>query len=58
MAESYSRIARNWFTYLQKAPRAAGAGGPVATLNTSSFRGKMSAEMIYDRQPVIDLPPG
>jgi hypothetical protein len=46
-----TRIARNWFTYLEKALRAV---GPVARLKPLSFRGKISAAMIYDRQPIID----
>ncbi|MDL2402614.1 DUF4334 domain-containing protein [Rhizobium mayense] len=46
-----SRAARGWFSYLQKVWR---ANGPVASLRPMSFRGKMSAAMVYDEQPIID----
>jgi len=46
-----TRIARNWFTYLQKVLR---ASAPVAKLKPLSFRGKTSTAMIYDRKPIID----
>ncbi|MGK6314156.1 GXWXG domain-containing protein [Neorhizobium sp. DT-125] len=46
-----TRIARNWFTYLQKGLRAT---APIAALTPRSFRGKVSAAMIYDRQPITD----
>ena len=46
-----SRIARSWFSYLQKGLR---ARGPVASIKPLPFRGKVSAAMVYDRQPIID----
>ncbi|WP_262928097.1 DUF4334 domain-containing protein [Rhizobium cauense] len=46
-----TRIARNWFTYLQRAVR---ARAPVSRLKPLPFRGKTSTAMIYDRQPIID----
>ncbi|MDK4741226.1 DUF4334 domain-containing protein [Rhizobium sp. CNPSo 3464] len=46
-----TRIARSWFSYLQKMWR---ANGPVASLRPMFFRGKTSAAMVYDGQPIID----
>ena len=46
-----TRIARNWFSYIQKAIR---ANGPVAALRSISFREKSSAALVYDRQPITD----
>jgi hypothetical protein len=46
-----TRVARNCFSYLQKIWR---AKGPVASLRSMSFRGKTSAAMVYDRQPITD----
>jgi hypothetical protein len=46
-----TRMARNGFTYLQRALR---AQGPVASLKSLHYRGKTSAAMIYDRQPITD----
>jgi hypothetical protein len=46
-----TRLARNWFSYLQRVLR---ARAPVAALRPLSFRDKVSAAMVYDRQPIID----
>lgn len=46
-----TKQARNLFTYLQKA---LWARGPVASLKVLPFRGRTSAAMVYDRQPIID----
>lgn len=46
-----TRMARNGFTHLQRALR---ARGPVASLKSLHYRGKTSAAMVYDRQPITD----
>ncbi|MBB4568736.1 DUF4334 domain-containing protein [Rhizobium leucaenae] len=46
-----TQVARNLFLYLQKIWR---AKGPVASLRPMSFRGKTSAAMVYDSQPITD----
>ncbi|MFS8114022.1 DUF4334 domain-containing protein [Rhizobium jaguaris] len=46
-----TRAARGWFSYLQKMWR---AKGTVASLRSMSFRGKTSAAMVYDSQPITD----
>ena len=46
-----THAARNLFSYLRRMCR---AKGPVASLRTMSFRGKTSAAMVYDRQPITD----
>jgi hypothetical protein len=46
-----TRMARNGFTHLQRALR---ARGPVASLKSLHYRGKTSAAMVYDRQPIVD----
>lgn len=44
-------VARNWFSYLVRGLR---ARGPVATVQRLPFRGRSSAAMVYDRQPIVD----
>ncbi|WP_414125015.1 DUF4334 domain-containing protein [Rhizobium sp. BR 317] len=46
-----TRVARSLFSSLRKMWR---AKGPVASLRLMSFRGKTSAAMAYDRQPITD----
>nr|WP_245304318.1 GXWXG domain-containing protein [Rhizobium aethiopicum] len=46
-----TRIARNWFSYLQKALR---ARGTTASLKLQTFENVATAAMIYDRQPIAD----
>jgi hypothetical protein len=46
-----SRFARNWFSCIQKALR---ANGTVASLKSLPFRDRISAAIIYDRQPIVD----
>ncbi|ARQ13691.1 hypothetical protein NXC12_PE00089 (plasmid) [Rhizobium etli] len=46
-----TRIARNWFSYLQKALR---ARGTTASLKLRTVDNLTTAAMIYDRQPIAD----
>lgn len=46
-----TRIARNWFSYLQKALR---ARGTTASLKLRTFDNVSTAAMVYDRQPIAD----
>ncbi|KPH04269.1 GXWXG domain-containing protein [Rhizobium acidisoli] len=44
-------IARNWFSYLERAFR---AKGPTATVKLRSVDFNETAAMVYDRQPIVD----
>ncbi|MBX4920550.1 DUF4334 domain-containing protein [Rhizobium bangladeshense] len=46
-----TRVARNWFSYLQKALR---ARGTTASLKLQTFESVSTAAMVYDRQPIAD----
>ncbi|MBX5010523.1 DUF4334 domain-containing protein [Rhizobium lentis] len=46
-----TRIARNWFSYLQKALR---ARSTTASLRLQSLERVATAAMVYDRQPIVD----
>ncbi|WP_184459946.1 GXWXG domain-containing protein [Rhizobium aethiopicum] len=46
-----TRIARNWFSYLQRALR---ARGTTASLKLQTVDDLTTAAMIYDRQPIAD----
>lgn len=46
-----TRVARNLFSYLQRAMR---AQGPTARLKLLPYEGVDSAAMVYDRMPITD----
>ncbi len=46
-----TKAAKNLFSHLLKHLR---ARGPVASIRTMGFRGKVSAAMVYDSKPIID----
>lgn len=46
-----SRVARNWFPYVQKMLR---AKGPTATLQLLDLESTPTVAMVYDHQPVTD----